>query len=324
MKKRLSRQVKVGIFGLSMAVLLYLGINYIKSKRIFSNDDTYYIEYSSANGLEVSSPVLIKGFRVGTVNKIKFDIKNSTVIAEISVNNNYPLPSDSKAKVTSASLLGGKVIEIILGKSDKDLQSGAHITPEEEPELLAVVGDEYEKLKQMATTLVSQLNNALTGINLILSSDNIENITSTLKNLNQVSENVNNIIIKERLNIEDILVNIKKLSDGLNKELPKIGATMDDLNTISALAAAEAPNLLRNASSAINNLNDVLAKISNSEGSIGKLLSEDEFYNNLNGVTDALTALLTDLKANPKRYINISVFGGGNKEKKQNKEVNQK
>lgn len=324
MKKGVSRQVRIGIFGLSMAVLLYLGINYIKSKRIFSGDNVFYVEYSSANGLEVSSPVLIKGFRVGTVDKISFDISKSTVIAKISVNNDYPLPNDSKAKITSSSLLGGKVIEIILGKSETDLTSGEHIMPEEEPDLMAVVGDEYEKLKQMATTLVQRVNDALTGINQVLSEDNIKNVSGTLKNINEMSGNLNKIVASERQDIEAIINNLKSLSENLNNEMPKLSSTLDNLNKVSTTIASDAPDLVHNASMAINNLNNILAKIQRSEGTVGKLINDEELYSNLNGVTDALSALLIDLKTNPKRYINISVFGGGNKDKAKKEPKKQK
>lgn len=318
MKKGLSRQAKVGIFGLSLAILLYLGINFIKSKKLFSNDNTFYAEYNSANGIEVSSPVIIKGFKVGTVDGISFDIKKSTVIVKMSVNGKYPIPDNSKAKIASASLLGGKVVEITLGNAATDYENGAYIIPEEEQGLLELASTEYEKLKGMATNLLSQVDNALSGINAVLSEANVKNLSGTLENLNSMSGNVNKLIASQRKNLETTISNLESMSTTLKNEMPKIGVTLDNLNSITTTLKTDAPNLIANAASAVDNLNKILAKINNSEGAIGKLVNEEEFYNNLNNVTSSLTALLADLKENPKRYINISVFGGGNKEKKNN------
>lgn len=316
MKKGLSRQAKVGIFGLSLAILLYLGINFIKSKKLFSNDNTFYAEYNSANGIEVSSPVIIKGFKVGTVDGISFDIKKSTVIIQMSISGKYPIPNDSKAKISSTSLLGGKVIEITLGSATTDYEDGAHILPEEEQDLMEIAQSEYEKIKNMASTLLEQIDNALTGINGVLSKENVKNLSGTLENLNTISGNVNQLIASQRSNLEATISNLNSISTSLKNEIPKVGITLDNLNSLSTTLKNDAPDLISNAATAIDNLNAILAKINKSEGTIGKLINDEEFYSNLNGVTGALTVLLEDLKENPKRYINISVFGGGNKEKK--------
>ena len=58
-----------------------------------------------------------------------------------------------------------------------------------------------------------------------------------------------------------------------------------------------------------NKLNQVISGINNGEGSLGKLAKDEELYNNLNKTSQNINSLILDLKENPKRYINISVFG---------------
>lgn len=316
MKKGLSRQVKVGVFGLSMAVLLYLGINFIKSKKIFNSDNIFYAEYSQADGIEVSSPVLVKGFRVGTVDKITFDIHKSTVIVKMSVDDEYPIPNDSKAKITSASILGGKVIEIILGSSPTPLESGDNLVPQQEQGILEMASNEYENLKAQASGLIDQLSKALKSVNALLSEQNVANVSSTLANINKVSGNLDNIISNQKNNIEGTLANLNGITKSLNSEIPKLGITLDNFNQLSASLAKDGPILIHNASLAVENLNSLLSKVQNPEGTVGKLLSEDEVYQNLTNATNALTLLLEDIKTNPKRYINISVFGKKDKVEK--------
>lgn len=319
MKKGASRQVKIGIFGLAMAILLYLGINFLKSKRIFSNDNIFYVEYNQADGLEVSSPVLIKGFKVGTIDKISFDIHKSTVIVRMAVNGDYPIPDDSKAKVASSSLLGGKTIEIVLGKSDTVLADDSYITPLVEQGILEIAGTEYEKLKEQASSLIQHVSDALVAINQVLSAQNVANISATLANLNKMSADLNTLVSSQQTNIDGMLSNLNNISSTLNQQMPKLTNTLDNFNTLSVSLAQKSPDLLDNASQAMANLNKILSQVQTKEGTIGKLVNDDMVYTNLANATGALTLLLEDIKTNPKRYINISVFGGGNKDKKSSK-----
>ena len=61
--------------------------------------------------------------------------------------------------------------------------------------------------------------------------------------------------------------------------------------------------------SVVGHINSILATIEQEDGSVGKLLNDKELYDNLTSASDNLSTLLEDLKENPHRYINISVFG---------------
>jgi phospholipid/cholesterol/gamma-HCH transport system substrate-binding protein len=63
----------------------------------------------------------------------------------------------------------------------------------------------------------------------------------------------------------------------------------------------------------------MLTQINQGQGSLGKLTKNDSLYNNLNQFAADLDALVVDLKANPKRYVSISVFGRKEKKPKEDK-----
>jgi phospholipid/cholesterol/gamma-HCH transport system substrate-binding protein len=58
----------------------------------------------------------------------------------------------------------------------------------------------------------------------------------------------------------------------------------------------------------------LLAKIEKGEGTLGKLMENEELYNNMSNATKELDLLLQDFRLNPKRYVNVSVFGKKQKE----------
>ena len=74
--------------------------------------------------------------------------------------------------------------------------------------------------------------------------------------------------------------------------------------------------LFNNANKAMADLQSMLSDVKSGKGTLGALLNDRQMYDNLNNASKNLDALMIDLKANPKRYVHFSVFGGGNKKDK--------
>lgn len=310
MKKIFSKQVLIGIFTVAVLSLTYFGLNFLKSRRVFSDDNIIYAVFPQADGLEVSSPVLIKGFRIGTVDKVTFNIKTSQVLVKMIVDGQYDLPANSEAQISSASILGGKVIEVFLGQNDTQfLSSGDTIRSVYAPSITESLGQEYGKLKATAGEIVEKLNTALDGINRVLSKENTASLNATLTNLRSISDNVDGIVSDERANISKVIANLSVLSSSLKTMAPDIERGVANFALLSDSLKVQGPALIADAAGSIENLNVILAKINGNQGSVGKLLNEPELYNNLNHTIQSLTLLLEDLKANPKRYINVTIFG---------------
>ncbi|MEG0466785.1 MAG: MlaD family protein [Mucinivorans sp.] len=310
MKKIFSKQVLVGIFTVAVLAGTYFGISFLKSKKVFSDDNIIYAIFPQADGLEVSSPVLIKGFRIGTVEKVSFNIETSQVIVKMTVDGQYDLPSTSEAQITSTSILGGKVVEVKLGGvSPTVLVSGDTIRTVFAPSMAESMGAEYGKLKATANEIVSKLNSTLDGINKVISAENVAALSATLANLNSISGNIDQVVSKERDNIAVIIANLSVLSTSLKNMSPNLERGIGNLATLSDTLRTQGPALIASAASSIINLNGILSKINSKNGSLGMLVNDPALYQNLNETIANLTLLLEDLKANPKRYINVTVFG---------------
>ena len=119
------KQILIGVSFLLAIALFIWGYNFLKGKDIFNKQTVYIAKYHQVSGLEVSNPVLINGVRVGQVSKIYFAPDMSgDVIVEIMTHNKFPVPDNSVAKITSADLMGSKIIDLRLGDSPDIAQDG--------------------------------------------------------------------------------------------------------------------------------------------------------------------------------------------------------
>lgn len=307
---KLNKEFKIGFFGILMIGLLYWGINFLKGTDLFSSDVKYYAVYDQVNGLESSASILIKGFKVGSISDISYDpARSQNVVVEFSISSKYPIPDDTKARIFSDGIMGGKAVELVLGKSTQYLQEGDTLFSEINKDFLEVAGSEFEFIKQRANNVISQLVTTLGHINALLA-DNKENLDRTFNNIANLSGNLNEVVENEKGSIHSIVTDLNHLTQTLSAKSGQIDRIITNVETFSdSLNRASIPTLVTQLNETVGRLNTVMGKIEQGDGSVGKLINDDALYDSLVQASSDLAALLADIKAHPSRYVNISVFG---------------
>ena len=303
----MKKEVKVGLFAVLMLLIGWAVIRVLKGADLFGNTNTYYVYYQQVGGIQAASPVMLFGVKVGSVASVSLDEDPTKgVELELTVDDRYKLPVDSKAKIFNNGLMGGKAVEIIYGTSSEISSDDGTLQPEQSVDLMEMASTEMEGLLAKVTTIMDNLTQTLEGINALMT-QNTESITNIVSNVDGVTGNVNAMLAKERTHLEEALESLSKFSKSLGDNTEEVEAIIGNMNKFSSDLAAS--NLIAEVEGAVAQLNAILGSVNKNDGSVGKLLRDDDLYNNLTQASDNLSLLLEDMKQNPKRYINVSVFG---------------
>lgn len=307
---KLKREVKVGLFALITLFALYWGINFLKGRDLFNINNTYYAMYDQVNGIQKSSAIVIKGFKVGVISDITYNpAQSDKIVLHFSIKNKFKIPENSSARIYSDGLLGGKAVEIELGNSDKYLHDGDTLPSFMDKDLFDIAGSELEFLKQKLNTLTNDISKTLENVDMLIT-DNAVSIATTFTNIAEISESLKNVVSSEEGDLQDIVKNMNALSATLRDNSGKIDRIVSNVENITdSLNHANIPTLVGNLSHSLGEMNDVLVKINRQDGTLGKLVGDDALYDSLVSATSNLSSLLEDLKENPGEYVHFSLFG---------------
>lgn len=311
------RNIQIGLFAAVAFALLCAGLNYLKGRDLFSSGAKLTACYASVDGLTDSSPVLFRGFKIGSVKDIEIDqfaddpSKAFTVI--INIEKNIEVPADSRAEIVSTDLLGGKGVEILLGEAKEFLSTGDTISTSIRTSFL----DDLGPVKDQASELMTSATGVIKDIDTILDARNKSNIDEVLSSLNKAMRNIE--AITSNLNkltcssgaVAGTFDSSRKLMDNLNSQTRNLDSIMSNVNSATgSLANADLGHM-------VSQLDSVLSKMSSalsSQGSVGKLATDARLYDDAASAVENLNRLLVDIRLNPSRYMNISAFKFGGKQ----------
>ena len=263
--------------------------------------------FDSVEGLAPSSIVTIKGVPVGRVNSYSF-LENKKVVVELSITSDYPISKTSVAELRGSSPLGGKEIIIIPNDSDGNLAiSGDYLKASSKLGLTDALAQQLEPLQYKVQKLLDNADVLFTNVNDILDEKTKQNLKNSISELNKTlsefsvaSKNINEMIADNKSKINSTMTNFDKTAANFSK--------MSD-----SLAKANLGQTVKNLEKTLANVDKIMTDIEQGKGTMGKLMKDDAMYNNFTNTSKELELLLQDVRLNPTRYVNVSVFGKKNK-----------
>jgi phospholipid/cholesterol/gamma-HCH transport system substrate-binding protein len=290
-------------------LLFIWGYSFLKGKDLLSSYKTLYVQYDNVEGLVNSAPITINGLVVGKVSKIELLEDNSGKIrVELQIKNDFPFSKSSVASIYEPGLIGGKQIMITPNFEDKTpAESGMTLKGDVKPGLTTLVADKLTPLQDKVEKMVVSADALLKNVNSVLDSKTKENLKSSIANLDATlaefktaSISVNEMLAENKGKINSTMANVDKASANFAK-------------VSDSLTKANIGQTVKNLEKTLASVDKIMADVQSGKGTLGKLAKDEAMYNNLTKTSKELELLLQDLRLNPTRYVNVSLFGKKNK-----------
>ncbi|SMO80554.1 phospholipid/cholesterol/gamma-HCH transport system substrate-binding protein [Chryseobacterium rhizoplanae] len=315
---KFSKELKAGVITLLAIVGFVVLFQFMKGKSLFTTDNIFYAKYDNVEGLAQSSAVSINGLKVGQVDKIiPLTSKDGKInfVVKITVDNKFEFSKNSSLEIFEPGLMSGKEMRVNLAYGGPTAKDGDTLKGAFKLGTLGSLSSQVGPVKDQLQVVLHRVDSLMANANLLVDAQNRAEIKALLSNLNKTvgalqttAGSVNSLVGHNDPKLQKVLDDASLTMQSGKVTLDKYGNLAQSIDTKQLNAT------IANLDATVGKLNQVIGGIDKGEGSLGKLMKDDQLYNNLNSASSNLNTLIEDMKANPKRYINFSVFGKNNKD----------
>lgn len=320
---KVSKEFKVGLLVVLGILLLYVGVNFLKGNSIFGENREYYAVFENANGLKTSNEVQIHGVKVGMISYVGLNQDNSQqiIVKYIITDDELLIPVGSTVQLISSDFLGTKALELELNMemvaNDEYIKVGDTLKSSVEIGIADQINQELLPLKRKTEELIGSVEGIILSINSFWDTSAAFTIDESLyefrdgiAKFGDLANSLTVLIENETKVVDEVLQNTKSITSNLASKSGEINRTIDNIAAISdTLASTDIKSVIYETQLTLIELNAVLTKVNNGEGSLGMLLHTDSLHNELIETNQSIQNLLEDMEANPNKYVHFSVFG---------------
>jgi phospholipid/cholesterol/gamma-HCH transport system substrate-binding protein len=313
-RMKISTELKVSLIAIATILVLIWGINYLKGRNLLGNHYSLVTFYSETAGLENSAPVLMKGVKIGYVDRVILRTGEEPAIKVIlNIDKSYEIPKGSSATLFSADLIGNKAIRIDPGESAGWLQDHDTLSPAVDEGFLEEVQQKLYPILEKAGSLAESLESLSLRLDTLITDPSLDQVLSGLAGITSELEQA----MGPGGSLDRSFGNLASFTGMLSDQEEEMKSLIGNLNAVSAsLDSAGLDKLATELKGTSEQIRVLVRQINSGEGTAGKFFYSDSLYENLNGLINDLDLLVRDLNENPGDYVRFSVFGKSEKKNK--------
>ena len=307
---KISNETKVGALTAIAIVILILGFNFLKGRNLTERNDRIYSVFPDIKGLQVSNPVYIKGLQVGKIAEMHEKDNNlSGIVVAVTLNKDINIPDNSLAIINS-DLLGSTSLEIMMGSNTTYVEHGDTLQSTAKLGIMTEITKSLNPALANVNKTLASLDLLINQLTMLLDNRTRGNMQGIIANLNTTSKDLQQLIAAQKETLGKTMDHVEVITGTIARNSSKIDSTLSSLQKTSAsLADANIDETMKSVTRTMDQLEQALAAVNSKKGSIGLLLNDRQLYDELRKTNRSLTTLLDDIRVNPRRYVNVSVFG---------------
>jgi phospholipid/cholesterol/gamma-HCH transport system substrate-binding protein len=333
------RELVVGSVVIAAIAVVAVGTLWLKGTNFGVERTAVDVLVADVGQLTQGNSVKLRGVKIGQVEKVEVEPGGQVVRIELALEGDFAIqdPRDAGVIIAPESLFGDWQAEIVsrarfpqfayyeprsADQHGDTLVLGGYAIPDisrltaaadEISQNLATLTDRFDRAFSEETA--DQLRGAIGNIEAV-SNDIREMIGQQATTFTAVSTDVaraaNEIsqastqarvtlqeldAILNRGDVDSILVNVRRASSSIDEIVARVNSSTEGL-----------PKTIAKADSAFGSVQRLTMRIESGQGSLGRLLVDSTLAVRAEGAMAQLDSLLADMKANPRRYIRLSIF----------------
>lgn len=305
---KISTELKASVIAIAIIIAAIWGFNFLKGNNILKSSNDYFAVFERIDGIVESGTVYIKGYKAGNITMVEYDHKKSgKFVVRFNLEDGIKVPKETEVKVKTSNLIASaKDLELVFSNATEYLQPGDTLKTGIN---ISGMSELLDPITNKINSALLELDSTLYSVNDVFNTETRRDLQKSIKSFNQSMEALAKMATEGGVLYESIK-NINSISSELEGKSKKIGESIDNFEAISdTLKNAELANTIRNLNTTIKEINVLVTKINDGDGTISKLTNDSVLYTELTKTITNLDSLLIDLRENPDRYVQVSVFG---------------
>ena len=287
------REIHVGLFVVIGLLAVLTALFALTDPGTFRGRYHAYTVVQDADGIRKGDPVRLKGVNIGRIRD--FQIGPNGVRVSMEFEKEYHVPAGSSVSIVSGGILQSMVAEIQPGASTERIADGTVLPYVEEA-----------GFAQQAEKVVANSDSVLVAAQALLSQRTVSAVGNSAVEMEQLLRQLTLLATDQRRQLAQLTASLNASAAGLQGAVsqPELARAIARTDSMTIRLDAATGSLQQ----AGQSLAALTARVEAGEGTLGKLTTDDQLYQNLNAAVTSLNQLTADIRANPRKYINVSVF----------------
>lgn len=285
----------VGAFVIAAAVAFLLLFIVTTNRSLAQRRAELWIALPTADGLRKGDALLLRGVQVGEVRRIEFGPANEDVIVRAVLVRPVPLTRNASARLVAADVFGRQSVVLVEGAGGPALQPGDTLRGTPPVSLTGRIEGMAGRLERMVgDTTVDSVHALLAAAAAAVAA--LERTALATEHAIHARQPALDVALTASAGVA---ANLRAASDSvaLVALRERAHGSLVGLDRTAARLDSASVALLH-----------VMARLEAGQGSLGMIASDPALYQRAVDTLASLESLITDVRANPKRYINVSVF----------------
>jgi len=294
-----SLEIRVGFTVFIASLILIVGLMWFNGFKVTHGKYEIHAIFPEVGGVSPGDKVNLNGVEEGKVTRVL--LREKDVLLTMEIDAQAKIPEDSHIVLQAIGIMGGRIVTVELGTSNRFLEPGSIMQGSYEPgitEALAFLGNIMDELTQL-TKDMQRLAATLT---------HGDRLKATVENLAVASERLRTFLDRDAPAFGAGVQSFKRSAETIDRLLAKNAGTIDTMITSYGAAGRDLPELVRRMTAVTDSLAVLTSSLQRNDNTIGGLMQDRALLDRLEKTVKDLDELVTDVKAHPKKYLKVSIF----------------